>query len=193
MSRPKLRVCVGGEGPNDIGRPGQHDGAVQVLLHKFGDDRFEITHSCQWKMIRKFAAGKGRSAEHRNVLGLELYAREAKCDAVVFVRDRDGDSDREKAVRAGISEVSADPRARRVVGGVAREALEAWVLAAMGESGSEVHTHPKRALEEAHGIALTEEKTKVFEQFDERRLPRDAKSFRAFITEVRQLATRDVA
>ncbi len=187
MSAEPIRVCVGGEGPNDIGRPDQHDGAVQVLIRKIGGDRLMVVRSRRWKDIKKFKAGDHRNPEERNVLGLALEASETKCGALVFVRDRDEDVERERMILAAIDKATLTFAELRVAGGVATEALEAWVLAAKGEAKSETHRHPKLRLEQRHQLRTTAEKVAAFESLDERKLPKDAKSFRTWIQRVRAL------
>jgi hypothetical protein len=65
-------------------------------------------------------------------------AADAGCEVVAFSRDVDSDDEREDAIEEGIRrarELFAD--GPEIIGGVAKPALEGWILALLGERGSE--------------------------------------------------------
>lgn len=170
----KWRVFLGGEGKTDIGNaaaaPAYADppvpGVVQALLDRALPGQWVQVGAKAWKDIVKFKAGGHKAAETRNVLGLALRARDAGAELVVFVRDRDGDAQREAAIEAGIAEVIGV----RVVGGVAIETIEAWVLACDGDKAAEKRLDPKGELAR-RGYETTAAKVDVVtEKFAEERL-----------------------
>ena len=147
-----LRILLAGEGKTDVGDPRAEDseareGVVQALLCHLNLP-FEVVEIVPWKNIPKYRAGKCRDAEERNVLGLHLRASEMGCDALVFVRDQDGDKGRSKSIEAALNEVAEE--APPVVGGTADQAIEAWVLAFLEDHRAEQHTNPKSKLSAEH-------------------------------------------
>jgi hypothetical protein len=89
-----------------------------------------------------------------NVNGLVLRARERGCHAVVFIRDRDRDRRREKMIEAAVrGALKLFDQPPRVIGGVAVENLEAWLLALKGVPQTETIADSATVLEEQHGIA----------------------------------------
>lgn len=100
------------------------------------------------------------------MLGLTLRALDEGCDVLAFVRDRDGDADREQQLERGIEEAARTFASVRIVGGVARESIEAWILAMRGDAGCESHRHPKGELATRHGIRTRAEKVSVVDSAD---------------------------
>jgi len=182
MSRRK--VFVAGEGKHDIGgranqRPFQDEepGAVQTLLAKIAPDRCEFIGGTAWKNIRKFQVGRHAQSEVRNVLGAALQAAESGADLLALMRDRDGDADRERAIWTGIKLVQEVD----VIGGVAVEALEAWVLAVNGDRRSESDARPKDRLKREYGIQTREGIVAALAQGSLDCLPVDAISLRRWL------------
>jgi hypothetical protein len=99
-----------------------------------------------WKDIVAIDPGAHRQREHRNVRGATLHALEADADLLIFVRDRDGAVDRAAAIDHAMAELLAEGDWCPVVGGVAIEAIEAWVLAFVGDAAPELHKDPKAVL-----------------------------------------------
>ncbi len=87
--------------------------------------------------------------EVRNVLGVTLQAKEAGAEVLVFARDRDRDEGRDRDIREALMLaqrlITACPA---TVGVVAIEAIEAWVLAVLGERRCYRYPHPKERLRE---------------------------------------------
>lgn len=110
-----IKVFLGGEGSNELGtrwhRPmGDQPGVVEALLRRVRADGWCVGGARLWKTIRKYQAGVARGAPNhgdaRNVLGLVLHAYEAACELLVFVRDDDGDPDRDPAIAATLDAVA---------------------------------------------------------------------------------------
>ena len=138
-------------------------------------------------------------AEHRNVSAC-LDAREHGLDAVVFLPDKDAEKPeaekRERSVSKAIEEAKRDFKLI-VVGGVAIQRLESWVLACFGTRGSErmLRAEVDRRLSEAGVDAKrTESMVRLIESADSAdldRLPDDAHSLRTWLDEARGLAATD--
>jgi hypothetical protein len=192
-----MKVFLSGEGPEDLGdwyrepeyrgqrAPGARQGrdppkmgVIEAILRKAVAIDFTVVDACVWKRIRKFKSGKHARPETRNVLGLVLQAEEAGCDALVFVRDQDGDSDRQTDVEEGVRLATGGAYSPSIVGGVAIQEIEAWVLALLGERGSERYTDAKAALVKKRRITSSTEKVAAVETADRNSIPDDAISLR---------------
>ncbi len=132
-----MKVFLGGEGPSELGGE-RARGVVEALLAKATGSTLEVVGTKRWKDIVKYKAGDKRGAEKRNVLGLVEAARKAGAEVVAFTRDRDADVDREKEIEGAIEEApSLVTNAPKIVGAVAVEMLESWILALKGHANSE--------------------------------------------------------
>lgn len=186
-------MFLSGEGPDDLGdwcndpryrsNPSKI-GIIEALLRRMSRVDFIIVDARPWKRIRKFQAGKHAQPETRNVLGLMNEAEEARCDALVFVRDQDGYADRQEHIEVGIRLVRAGDFAPALVGGIAVQEIEAWVLTLLGERRTEHHADAKDVLEKKHGITTCEGKTAVVDSADRAKIPEDAASLRAWLARV---------
>lgn len=185
-----MKVFLSGEGPDDLGdwyrdRQNWHKppemGIIEALLRVVDGDRFTVVDARIWKRIKKFKSGKHRRPETRNVLGLMLEAEERGCDLLVFVRDQDGYEDREADINEGVRLAREGNFTPDVVGGVAVQEIEAWILALLGERGSEAHADAKQELAERHRIVSLAEKVAVVEGADIHRVPMDAVSLRDWL------------
>jgi hypothetical protein len=181
-----VRLLICGEGVTDLGdwstpqaRTRQHSGVIEALLRGTVGDRWSVSAFRAWANARKFQAGDHRRPETRTVLGLLLDAREAECDAVVFVRDRDGYLEREEHVEAGIAEATVLFPNMSVIGGVAIEELEAWLLACKGLTKSESFRQAKEEFARRYPSEDHRQgKVAVVEAADLESLPADALSLR---------------
>ncbi|MBI4706259.1 MAG: hypothetical protein HY744_34615 [Deltaproteobacteria bacterium] len=187
-----MKVFLGGEGPDELGswvyeRPyrdakSMRPGVVEALLRKVSAAGWAVVDGLPWRLIRKYRHGREmHAAEMRNVLGLALRAAEAGCQILAFVRDRDGDDARERDVEAGIGDAKARFPQLKIVGGVAIEELEAWLLALLGSSGTEAMHDAKALLADLHEVRSTEQKVELVEQADLPRVPKDAVSLKAWL------------
>ncbi len=107
-----MKILLGGEGKTDIGdfaievpyrETPPRPGVVQILLERIAGKSHDIVDGVRWDKLRKLRSGAHRQRETRNVMGLALMAKERQCDAIAFVRDRDGDEERQEHVEAGVS------------------------------------------------------------------------------------------
>jgi hypothetical protein len=185
-----VRLFFAGEGPDELGewanepayRPSEDKptsgGVLHALVGRYA--RYETVDAARWKTIRKFKAGDHAKPESRNVMGLALQADERQCDALVFVRDRDRDLERETDIEQGIE--SASRRfGVRIVGGTANEELEAWLLAMLGTRTSESFPDAKTKLAEMHGMTTREHKCQVVAKAKLDELPEDCPSLQRWL------------
>ena len=156
-------------------------GVIETLLKKARPGGWRVREATQWRHIVKLRPGKFRAPETRNVLGAALHASEAGCAVLAFSRDRDGDVSREEAIAEGIAQAQRDFPEVRVVGGLAIEQIESWVLAAGGRTRTESITDAKAAAEQALGDARLETLLRELEKADIANLPEDASSLRAWL------------
>jgi len=157
-----MKIFFAGEGSDELaewagprgywpreGEPAQ-GGILHALARQVRGEHSTHDAVC-WSAIRKFRAGDRRAPETRTVLGLALKAEESGCDALVFVRDRDGDEEREADVERGLAQALAKFGVA-IVGGTANEEIEAWLLAILGDRQAEQRRDPKEHLRAKHGI-----------------------------------------
>lgn len=201
----KVRVFLAGEGSNELGsrighptyQSGERPGVLHVLLTRVQPHGWEVGGARDWKSIRKFRARGANHADTHNVLGAVLDAKEAGCEVLAFTRDLDRDRAREEAIKEGIRRVpDVFPQAPDVIGGVAIPTLEGWILALLGERATESltphqaeHTLSNRGITAKDGRAMVV----VVEDADLDRLPDDAVSLAAWLTQVRAVLPPRVA
>jgi hypothetical protein len=151
------RVWIVGEGNNELGRDDGYGrrrrGVLEALLARVCAGGWECSGKLPWNAIQKFRAGGARLAgpnhgDYLNVLGLVLAAYEDAADAVAFSRDVDSDPDREEAVVAALAWIRNESGwLIAVIGGVAKPAIEGWILALRALPGTDAMS---RARAEAH-------------------------------------------
>lgn len=138
MSIATVKVFLGGEGNNELGRFSEGaPGVLEALLRRVREAGWNVDAVLPWRQIRKYAARPRFSAEQRNVLGLALAAHERGCEILAFSRDaadvHDDDGDYDVAV-AHAREVFST---LTIIGGLAKPTLEGWVLAAIGHPNTD--------------------------------------------------------
>ena len=163
-----MRVFLAGEGRTELGewakeppyreRPGEK-GVLVALIERVASHAVTIVDGLAWSKIRKYKAGNHASPEERNVLGLALGALRARCDVVVFSRDRDGSPDRHGDVEAGVRRARELFAGLKMVAGVAIENIEGWVLVLLGfHTGERVSSKKtKSELETRFGITTVQQ------------------------------------
>ena len=139
------RVLLAGEGKTELGEwakerehrdnPGEM-GVLEALLRRIGA-HVTFVEGVMWKSIVKYRAGAHRSPETRNVLGVVNRAIDLRCDAVVFSRDRDGSAERERDIEEGLQGAAEVFPQVALVGGVAVENIEGWLLLLLGNVDGE--------------------------------------------------------
>jgi hypothetical protein len=192
------KILLAGEGKNELGgwvdpfpyRDPLRIGVLEALLRKIAPGDFKISDAIVWKNIRKYRAGQHRGAETRAVLGLMQEGKERKFDAVVFTRDRDGEKpeheQRQRDVLHGIEEgPNVLPGAPPVVGGLAVERLESWVLALHGVASTESMKNgevDRRLASKGIGEKDTDAFVEAVSEARLAALPDDAHSLRHWLT-----------
>jgi hypothetical protein len=149
------RVWIVGEGNNELGVGDgygkRHRGVLEALLARVCEGGWECSGKLPWNAIRKFRAGGARLADpahgdYRNVLGLVLAAHEEAADAVAFSRDVDSDPEREEAVAMALTWIRNESGwLIAVIGGVAKPAIEGWILALRGVRDTDVMSRTRAA------------------------------------------------
>lgn len=202
------KVWIVGEGNNELGAGdgygGRHRGVLEAVLARVCGAGWECAGKQQWHAIQKFRAGGARlgasnHGDYLNVLGLALEAYENAADAVAFTRDVDSDPDREDAVTAALAWIRNESGwLIGVIGGVAKPALEGWILALRAVPGTDDMSRP-RALEHLseHGIGAksTADYVDVVERAelgepDHFGLPSGAESLRVWLANAHEVLTR---
>lgn len=164
MSSP-LKVMLVGEGPNELGdwikeapyrnapRTRRGDappaiGVLQTLLHKIAPGGWSVLDAMAWKSLVKLTPRRPGSGDARSVAAVVLHAKERGDDVVVFFRDRDGAKNRarEAEIEAVVTNTPSAAASPKLVGAVAVETLEAWVLAACGDANCDSYTDPVAVL-----------------------------------------------
>ena len=201
------KVWIVGEGNNELdagdGYGGRDRGVLEALLARVCDVGWKCTGKQQWNAVQKFQAGGARLAVHSHgdylhVLGLVLEAYENAADAVAFTRDVDNDPDREDAMTAALAWVRDEGWLIDVIGGVAKPAIEGWILALRAVPGTDEMSR-RRAMahlaEHGIGIKSTADYVDVVEQaeFGEPprfSLPAGAESLRAWLATAHDILAR---
>jgi hypothetical protein len=196
-----MKVFVAGEGSDEIGdfvhdptyrRPECEGGILEALLRRSRAVGWVIADGCPWRRVRKFAFGRDlHGREFRNVLGIVDQAAEAGCDIVAFVRDRDGEIDRQAAIEIAIAEVARLGLNVAVIGGVAVETVDAWILACLGEVSSEDVRDPKSVLQTRFGLSKGAEKVEVIANANLGAVPTDARSLNIWRERAKTVLERD--
>jgi hypothetical protein len=150
------RVFMAGEWRNELGgwydeppyRDESFQGVIEALLRKAKSEGWEIVDALPWRKIRKLQVGGHASAETKNVMGVVLRAKEKSCHVVAFTRDQNGERERVRRINEGIDRSRSEFRdCPAIAGGAAVRKLESWVVALLGEAGSEELTRPEEFLE----------------------------------------------
>jgi hypothetical protein len=193
------KVWIVGEGNNELGRDdgygNRRRGVLEALLIRVCERGWECSGKLQWNAIQKFRAGGARLAgpnhgDYFNVLGLTLAAYEDAADAVAFSRDVDSDPDREEAVAMALAWIREESGwLIRVIGGVAKPAIEGWILALRAVPGTDAMSRSQAAVHLARhdiGLKSTDHYVDVVEQVDLEQpphfgLPFGAESLRAWL------------
>ena len=190
-----MKIFLAGEGVNDLGERAKHPsyvsdppkhGVIEALLRKVREDGWSVAGAVCWKDIQKGRPGQHASAEAQNVKGAALRAKESGADILAFVRDRDGYPGRTDDIDDGMSRAAEIFAGQlTVVGGMAIEELESWILSLRGEPKAEGLRDPKAHLEAAlkkDGLTLsTESMVALVQSGDVQALPTDATSLRLWL------------
>ncbi len=157
-------------------------------MRKVVEKGWEVVDGVSYKRIRKLSITKLHRAETKNIMGAVLMAKEAGCDVLAFARDRDGtrsntNEERQRDVELGVEKAqqvfSEHPD---IIGGMAIEKLESWLLALSGQKKSEQHRDPEKVLEEM-GIRSknTAEIVNLAQKSEITSIPKDAESLHRWL------------
>lgn len=142
-----IEVFLAGEGRNELGgwcsEPGYRDdsptpGVLEALARHVAPSGWRVRDAMQWKNIPKLTVGtKGKGVERKTILAARLHATERGCSVLMFSRDRDGPKNTARQeIEQTLAELANDGGIA-IVGGVAVERLESWLLALSGCTGTE--------------------------------------------------------
>jgi hypothetical protein len=160
-------------------------GALPALLTTVKPAGWKIRGARTWRSIRKLRIiPRAEHEDTRNVQAVALDATESGCTVLVFSRDEDRDPRRGNAVEEGIAAATTDGKLS-IVGGVARPALEGWILALEGRVGTE-ELSPQAAKSAAAGVARSF--VNRVEAADLGRIPHDAVSLKRWLGRARALS-----
>lgn len=142
--------------------------------------------------------GAHSHGDYLHVLGLVLEAQEDAADAVAFTRDLDSDPEREDAVAAALARIHAESWPIEVIGGVAKPAIEGWILALCAVPRTDKMSRDRTLAHLAeHGIGAksTADYVDVVEQAELGEpghfgLPPGAESLRAWLATAHEVLTR---
>jgi hypothetical protein len=186
------KVYLGGEGQNELGSRCGHPayqsddspGVLEALLRRVRAHGWEVTGACKWCDIRKLRAKGPSPREEQSVLGLVLEAKRAGADILAFTRDADDDQDRPRIVREAIKKAQNEWPTVAIVGATAIPVLEGWILALLGERGTEKlgKTAAQKALV-ARGFPAKQTQPMVDAALaaDLQAIPKDAESLHAWL------------
>lgn len=169
-------------------------GVLEAIVRRHCRD-LEIVGAELWKTkgtkkkVPKLKVGRGMSgAEMQTVRGLALRAEKDKAQVLVFTRDRDGDKARERDVEAGLAEARRENPSLRIVGGVATEMIECWLLALLGDYRSQTCHDPKGELAKRHQVTSVQQMVDRVRsaRLDEGAVPADAESLRTWLQQARE-------
>lgn len=188
-----IRVILAGEGSNELGgwavatayrvdKP--FAGVLETLLRQVRPDGWQVVDAIPWKKTPKLQVGIGGKGEELNVQRAYHQAKKRGCDVFVFSRDRDLPkfAHRVREIEKAINSIAQTNDGPAVVGGVAIEKLESWILAIAGKHHSETVRQPEEKLAAA-GIRgkNTADMNSFIEQNGLKRIPDDATSLRQWL------------
>jgi hypothetical protein len=198
----EIQVFLGGEGRNELGSwagdPAyQNDdqlGVIKALLMRTRPTGWKIVGALSWKRCRKYTDHGSLpddvrrtirgDHEKRAVLGLGLDAKERGAQAVAFVRDQDDDPERASLIAAAVELARTLWPHIRLVGDTAVPVLEGWIVALMGEPGTEALGKSKaQRLLSDRNVKTTAEM--VREVLAHRPVPEDAAHLRSWLAQAK--------
>ncbi|MEO5729930.1 MAG: hypothetical protein ABI134_25640 [Byssovorax sp.] len=197
-----IHVFLAGEGPNELGAFGKEEsfqpasekerrnspGVLEALLRHVQADGWEVAGGIRWQNIRKLQVGVGKKGEEASVHRAFHHAKKRGCHVLAFTRDRDKPkyAHRVEEIETAIAALAATGDGPAIIGGVAIEKLESWLVAIAGIVGSEGMSRPEEVLSRL-GIAEkdTEAMINLVTAADLSRIPADAKSLLLWLTRAR--------
>jgi hypothetical protein len=200
MTAVKVFLC--GEGSNELGsrcglanyQDDSKPGVIETLLRRVQAHGWEVRGAMQWKGITKLRGPRRRMPrEEQNVLGLVFAAKKQRARVLAFVRDADDDKNRPKVIDDAIGKAKETFPEVEVIGGAAVPVLAGWMLAMLGEYGTE------RLGKEAARSKLVELKVpskdtaamvEIAAKVAVEKLPNDATSLKVWLTRANAVLPR---
>ncbi len=195
-----IRVILAGEGRNELGdlwveaafRPRDgtkaRPGVLEALLREVRREGWEIVDALPWKTLPKLQVGIGKKGEEHNVRRAYHHAKKRGCEVLVFTRDRDGVkfAHREEDIDRAVADLRTNGDGPAIVGAVAVEKLEGWLLAVAGARRSEEQRRPEEQLTDL-GVEPkdTAGMVALVEQHGLAAIPEDARSLRKWLEQAR--------
>ena len=198
----EVGVYLGGEGRNELGSRAtdpvrQNDdqpGVIATLLRVVQPDGWHVAGAIPWRKIKKYRAGRS-PGEERNVLGLVQEAVRANAEVVAFVRDADDNTERPKVIDAAMDKAKQLFPAVDIIGDTAIPVLEGWILAIVGEHGTE-KLSKSRAQSRLEQLGVARKETagmvRVACGASPEGLPQDARRLRRWLATARDVLPRRV-
>lgn len=193
-----MRVLIAGEGRFELGgfhvepsyrAEAPECGVVEAMLRRVAQRDFCVANGVPWKNIRKFKIGRSpEAADAQCVLGLAQLAKDSGYDAIAFVRDRDRSEERGTHVDDAIA--VAERRfgvTLAIVGGVARECTDAWVLAWDGRRGTESMSVAAAKAARTQAFLTTSDAAAMIGRAEPDAIPDDAPRLRAWLDVARRV------
>ncbi len=189
-----LKLFLGGEGKNELGsrcgetvyQSDESPGVIEALLRRVPPDGWTVIGACKWCNIVKLRARGPSPSDQQNVRGLALEARRAGASILAFTRDSDDDKARPRVISDAIRVALGDARSLSIVGAAAVPALEGWLLALLGEGGTEIRgkSAVQKAAQEKGIVAKnTPAMVEVVRSANFQAIPKDARSLRSWLND----------
>ena len=166
-------------------------GVLETLARHVAPSGWCVRDAMQWKNIPKLGIGtKGKGVERKAILAARLHATERGCAVLMFSRDRDGAKNiaRQQEIEQTLAELANDGGIK-IIGGVAVERLESWLLALSGCTGTEA-LRVSKTDQELDALGVQAKDTAAMVEHVGRcglaALPEDAASLRAWLRLVEQ-------
>jgi len=198
-----MKILIAGEGKTEIGywtlpaerhtgdKKRDERGIIEAFVARLSSNDWTIIEGIDWRRIPKYKARRTdeRRApklgpEGQTVRGLALRAEEKNCNAVIFVRDRDDEPDREKDIDEAIA-TSREQFTPQIAGGVAAQSIESWLLSLKNEKDAERYAKPKKVLRDNFGVESLADKVAIVDEANLDEIRQDARSLRNWLDQVR--------
>jgi hypothetical protein len=184
-------VFLGGEGPNELGtrcghsayQTGDSPGVIEALLMRIRPDGWTVVGACKWCRIVKLRARGPTPMDEQNVLRLAHEAARARADVLAFTRDEDDDEKRPRVIEEAVT-VAGQRFPSVAIVGAAVPVLEGWILALLGERGTEVlgkAAAQRRIVEKGVEEKNTRAMVEVVAHADMQAIPKDAASLHGWL------------
>lgn len=156
------------------------------MLKRVRAEGWKVKGASKWCRIRKLRAKGPTLGEERNVLGLVQDAKDAGATVLAFIRDADNDRERPRVIDAAVVRAREQFPSMRIIGKAAIPALDGWILALMGQPGTEdlgKAAAQRRLVERGVGSKDTAAMVEVVQRREPGAIPRDAQGLRDWLNQ----------